>query len=67
MVDDALRWPMMGGTYLEVLGCLGAALVEVLGGEVDFNIMDVFGIALETVLTLVLVNVKGLGGTGALS
>ena len=28
MVENALRWSMMGGTYLEVIGCLGAALVN---------------------------------------
>ena len=26
-------------TYLEVLGCLGTALVELLGGEVDFKVV----------------------------
>ena len=29
--------------YLEDLGCLGTALVELLGGEVDFIVMDGFG------------------------
>ena len=68
MVEDALRWPMMmGGTYLEVLDCLGAVLVDLLGGVMmDFNTVDAFGVVLETGLTLVLVNVKGLGGAGAL-
>ena len=28
--------------YLEDLGCLGTALVELLGGEVDFKVMDGF-------------------------
>ena len=44
--------------YLEDLGCLGTALVELLGGEVDFKVMDGFEVG------LVLVNVKGLGGQG---
>ena len=57
----------MGGTYLEVLGGLGTALVDLLGGVVDSNTVDVFEMVLETRLTLVLVNVKGLGGAGALS
>ena len=61
MVENALRWPMMGGTCLEVIGCLGTALMHLLGG-----VMDGFGMVLETGLTLVLVNVKGLGGAGAL-
>ena len=64
MVENTLRWPMVGGTYLEVIGCLGAALVDLLGGEMDFNIADGFEMVLETGLTLVLVNVKGLGGGG---
>ena len=50
--------------YLEVLGCLGTALVELLGGEVDFNVINGYGMRLEVELTLVLVNVKGLGGGG---
>ena len=48
------------------LGCLGTALVEVLGGEVDFDV-DGFEMVLEPEFTLVLVKVKGLGGAGALS
>ena len=36
MVENALRWPMMGGTYLEVIGSLGAALVDFLGGRDGF-------------------------------
>ena len=66
MVEDVLRWPTMGGTYLELIGCLGAALVGLLGGEMVFNTVNCFGMVLETVLTLVLVNVKSLGGAGAL-
>ena len=61
-MGNALRWPMMGGTYLEVIGCLGAALVDLLCGEMDFNTVDGFGMVLGVGLTLVLVNVKGLGG-----
>ena len=48
MVEDALRWPTMGGTYLEVLDCLGAALVDFLGGVMDFNTVDALGMLLET-------------------
>ena len=50
--------------YLEDLGCLGTALVELLGGEVDFEVMDGFEVVLVDEFTLVLVNVKGLGGGG---
>ena len=50
--------------YLEDLGCLGTALVELLGGEVDFKVMDGFEVVLVDEFTLVLVNVKGLGGGG---
>ena len=53
--------------YLEDLGCLGTALVELLGGEVDFEVMDGFEVVLVDEFTLVLVTVKGLGeGAGAL-
>ena len=50
--------------YVVVLGCLGTALVELLSGEVDFNVSGV-EVDLEVQLTLVLLNVKGLGGGGA--
>ena len=50
--------------YLEDLGCLGTALVELLGGKVDFKVMDGFEVVLVDEFTLVLVNVKGLGGGG---
>ena len=43
MVENALRWPMMGETYLRVIGCLGAALVDLLDGVMDFNTADGFG------------------------
>ena len=46
--------------YLEDLGCLGTALVELLGGEVDVKVMDGFEVVLVDECTLVLVNVKGL-------
>ena len=62
MAGNALRRLMMDETYLEVIGCLGAALVDLLGGVMDFNTVDGFGVG----LTLVLVNVKGLGGSGVL-
>ena len=62
MAENALRRPMMVGTYLEVISCLGAALVVLLGGDMDLKIVDGFVMVLETGLTLVLVNVKGLGG-----
>ena len=57
---------MVGGTYLEVIGCLGAAFVDLLCGKMDFNTVDGFGRIWETGLTSVLVNVKGLevGGGG---
>ena len=42
------------------LGCLGTALVEVLGGEVDLDV-DGFEMVLEPEFTLVPVKVKGLG------
>ena len=66
MVEDVLQCPTMGGICLEVIGSLGAALVGLLGGVMDFNTADGFGMVLETELTLVLVNMKGLGGAGAL-
>ena len=51
--------------YLEVLGCLGTALVGLLDGEVDFKVVGGFEVGLVVEFTLVLVNVKGLGGGGA--
>ena len=51
--------------YLEDLCCLGTALVELLGGEVDFKVMDGFEVVLVDEVTLVLVNVKGLGAGGS--
>ena len=56
----------MGGTYLEVLDCLGAALVILLCGAMDFSTVDAFGMVLETGLTLVLVNLNGAGEAGTL-
>ena len=66
MVEDALRWFTMGGTYLEVLGCLGASLGILLGREMDFSTVDAFEMGLETGLTLVLVNLNGTGKAGTL-
>ena len=66
MAENALRWPMVDETYLEVVGCLGAALVVLLVGDMYFKIVDGFVMVLRTGLTLVLMNVKGLGeGRGA--
>ena len=59
MAENAPRWPMMIGIYLEVEGCLGAALVGLLGGDMDFKIVDGFMMAVETRFTFVLVNVNG--------
>ena len=59
MVEDMLRWPTMGGTYLEIIGCLWATSLGLLGGVMN---ADGFGIVLETGLTLVLVNVNCVGG-----
>ena len=61
MTGNAPRCPTMGGIYLEVLHCLGVALVDLLGGVMDFNTVDALGIVLEIGLTLVFVNVKVLG------
>ena len=33
MAENALRWPMMDGTYLGVVSCL----VDLLGGVMDFK------------------------------
>ena len=54
----------MGGTYLKVLDCLGAALVDFLGGVRDFKTVDAFGMVLQTGLTFVLVNFNGAGEQG---
>ena len=64
-VKGYLSWMTMRYSgLLGGLGCLGTALVELLGGEVDFRLMDGFEVVLEDEFTLVLVNVKGLGGGG---
>ena len=47
------------------LGCLGTALVEVLGGDVDLEV-DGFEVTLEPEFTWVFVKVKDLGEAGAL-
>ena len=44
------------------LGCLGTALVKLVGGEVDFKVTDGFEVVLRDELILVLANWKGLGG-----
>ena len=51
---------------MEVSGCLRVAFAILLGGEMDFNTVDAFEMGLETGLTLVLVNLNGTGGAGAL-
>ena len=51
------KWNLLGGE-----GCLGAALVGLLGGDMDFKIMDGFVMVLETGFTVVLGKVNGLGG-----
>ena len=62
VIKGYLSWMMMlTVAYLEVLGCLGTALVELLGGEVDFTGSG-FVEDFEVEFTLALVNVKGLGG-----
>ena len=70
MAESAPLWPKMDGTHLEVEDCLGIALVDLLGGDMEFNNMDDFVRGIETGFTLVLVNVNGLrgggGGAGAL-
>ena len=62
LVKGYRSWLKMGKTYLEVLGCLGEALVILLGGEIDFRTVDAFEIGLETGFSFVLVNLKGTGG-----
>ena len=62
VAENALQWPVVYRTYLEVVGCLGTVLVVLLGGDMNYKIVDDFVMVLETGLTLVLVNVKGLGG-----
>ena len=62
--DTCHRWWCATVACLEDLGCLGTALVKLLGGEVDFKVMDGFEVVLVDEFTLVLVNVNGLGGGG---
>ena len=54
----------MVGTYLDVEGCLGTALVGLLGGGMDFKIVGGLVMTMETGFTLVLVGENGLGGKG---
>ena len=49
-----------------VKGYLGAALVILLGAEMDFSTVGALEMGLETGYTLVLGNSKGTGGAGAL-
>ena len=55
---------MMVETYLEVIGCLRAALVVLLCADMDFRIVDGFVMDLEIEFTPVFMNVNGLGGQG---
>ena len=67
VVKGYLSW--MSVRYSGLLGgfrLLGDSLGGVVGGEVDFKVMDGFEVDLEDEFTLLLVNVKGLGGAGAL-
>ena len=48
----------MGGTYLNVLHCLGAALGILPGGVMDFSTVDASEMGLETGSTLTLVNLN---------
>ena len=61
MAENAPRWPMMIGTYLEVKGWLGAALGSLLGGDMDFKIVNGFVMVFKTGFIFVLVNVNGWG------
>ena len=64
MHHDVLRW--LEPTW-RLLAALGAALVVLLDGDMDFKIVDGFVMDLETGFTFMLVNVNGLGGeAGAL-
>ena len=47
------------------LGCLGTAVVELLGGEMDFYVSG-FVVNFEVEFTFVLANENGSGGAGAL-
>ena len=58
MLYYGLRWL---GTYLEVIGCFGVALVVLFVGDMDFKTVDGFVMALFTGFTLMVVNVNGLG------
>ena len=40
MVEAAQRWPTLSETYLGVSGCLGVALVVLLGGKMDVSTVD---------------------------
>ena len=48
MAENAPLCPAKDGTYLDVTGYLGAALVVLLGGDMNFKIVDGFVMGLET-------------------
>ena len=54
-------WDVLGGVRL-----LAGSFGILLSGEMDFRTVDTFEMGLETELTLVLVNLNGAGGAGAL-
>ena len=65
VIKGYLSWMMMH--YSDLLGgfrLFGTALVELLGGEVDFKVVGGFEVNLVVEFPLVLVNVKGLGRVG---
>ena len=67
VIKGYLSWNMMH--YSGQLGgfrLFGTALGELQGGEVDYKVVSGFKMDLEVEFTLVLVNVKGLKGAGAL-
>ena len=64
MAENALQWPMMDGTYMEVVGCLGAALVDLLGGGMDFKIVDGFGMVFGDWVDFGTPECESLGGGG---
>ena len=66
VIKGCLSWMMMH--YSGLLGgfrLLGDSLGGIISGEVDFKVMDGFEVVLVDEISLVLVNVKGLGGGGA--
>ena len=55
---------MMDETYLEVVGCLRAALVDLLGGDMEFKIADGFGMLFGDWIDFGTRECKRLGGGG---